>query len=272
MFAKVFSQIFDSSIAEDYNCRRMFMDLLVLSDSDGVVDMTPEAISRRTNVPMEQVVKYIAELCAPDPASRSKVHEGRRLISLTEDRDWGWRIVNFHHYRKIRDEEARRSYFRDAKRKQRKKQNKESKTSGGQVVDTGGLARNVASTSSSSETFRSKKGEPPSVLAVMNGFCAEWDNFVEHRKAKKQPTTTRAAELLLTELAKRPKEAVAALQTAIMRGWTGFKWEWIDNEAQKAISNGKPPWQSADERKQAEIDAANREYRLKKLREQEKVK
>ena len=45
MFAKVFGQIFDSSIAEDYNCRRMFMDLLVLADSTGAVDMTPEAIS-----------------------------------------------------------------------------------------------------------------------------------------------------------------------------------------------------------------------------------
>ena len=28
-------------------------------------------------------------------------------------------IVNYQHYREIRDEEARREYFRDAKRKQR---------------------------------------------------------------------------------------------------------------------------------------------------------
>ena len=111
MFAKVFGQIFDSSIAEDYNCRRMFMDLLVLADSTGAVDMTLEAISRRTNVPIEEVEKYINELCQPDSKSRSKLHEGKRLVPLDDRRDWGWMIVNYQHYRQIKDEEARRLYF-----------------------------------------------------------------------------------------------------------------------------------------------------------------
>jgi hypothetical protein len=122
MFAKVFGQIFDSSIAEDYNCRRMFMDLLVLADSTGAVDMTTEAIARRTNVPVEEVVKYVKELCQPDKKSRSKLEEGKRLIPLDSNRDWGWQIVNYTHYRKIRDEAARREYFRDKQREHRKKQ------------------------------------------------------------------------------------------------------------------------------------------------------
>lgn len=121
MFAKVFGQIFDSSIAEDYNCRRMFIDLLVLADSTGAVDMTPEAISRRTNVPIEEVEKYIKELCQPDAKSRSDLHEGKRLIPLDDRRNWGWMIVNYKHYRQIKDEEARRTYFRTAQREYRKK-------------------------------------------------------------------------------------------------------------------------------------------------------
>lgn len=121
MFAKVFGQIFDSSIAEDYNCRRMFIDLLVLADSTGAVDMTIEAISRRTNVPIKEVEKYIKDLCQPDAKSRSDLHEGKRLIPLDEHRDWGWMIVNYRHYRQIKDEEARRTYFRTAQREYRKK-------------------------------------------------------------------------------------------------------------------------------------------------------
>ncbi|SRR6266705_918512 len=124
MFAKVFEQIFDSSIAEDYNCRRMFMDLLVLADSTGAVDMTPEAISRRTNVPVEEVVKYVKELCQPDAKSRSKLEEGKRLVPLDSNRDWGWKIVNYVHYRKIRDEAARREYFRDKQREHRIREKK----------------------------------------------------------------------------------------------------------------------------------------------------
>lgn len=146
MFAKVFGQIFDSSIAEDYNCRRMFMDLLVLADSDGVVDMTAEAIARRTNVPLEQVSKYVAELQQPDESSRSKMEEGRRLVPIDEGRGWGWRIVNYRHYRQIRDEEARRSYFRDVKRKQRKREKANVLDS---RVDSGGHCQTVASASSS---------------------------------------------------------------------------------------------------------------------------
>lgn len=97
------------------------MDLLVLADSDGVVDMTQEAIARRTNVPPEVVNEAIAELCGPDPRSHSPGEDGRRLLPLDERRAWGWQIVNYHHYRAIRDEEARREYFRDYRRAEREK-------------------------------------------------------------------------------------------------------------------------------------------------------
>jgi len=130
MFARVFGQIFDSSIAEDYNCRRMFMDLLILADRTGAVDMTHEAIARRTNVPLEQVRRYIAELCQPDPTSRSKREEGKRLVPLDSQRDWGWQIVNYQHYRVLKDEEARRSYFRDAQRKYRRRRKRRVKDKG----------------------------------------------------------------------------------------------------------------------------------------------
>jgi len=119
MFAKIFGQIFDSSIAENYTTRHVFMDLLVLADAEGAVDMTVEAVSRRTNVPLEIVRKAITELLEPDHASRSKELDGRRLEPLEAHRAWGWKIVNYAHYRAILDEDARRSYFRDYRRRER---------------------------------------------------------------------------------------------------------------------------------------------------------
>lgn len=121
MFAKVFSQIFDSSIAENWQTRHVFMDLLVLSDSDGCVDMTAEAIARRTNVPVEIVRKSLEELCAPDSNSRTSGNEGRRLVPIDSNRAWGWHIVNYSHYRVVRDEEARREYHRNYRREERAK-------------------------------------------------------------------------------------------------------------------------------------------------------
>lgn len=119
MFAKIFSQIFDSSIAEDYIVRHVFMDFLVLCDRDGVVDMTPEAISRRTNVPIEYIHRAIEKLSQPDVKSRSDAENGCRITPLDSHRDWGWQIVNYHHYRDLIDEESRRAYFRDKQRQHR---------------------------------------------------------------------------------------------------------------------------------------------------------
>jgi hypothetical protein len=122
MFAKMFRQIFESSIAENYQTRHTFMDLLVLADIDGVVDMTQEAISRITNVPIDTVCEALEELEAPDEQSRNPTQDGRRIVRLDAHRDWGWQIVNYEAYRQIRDEEARRAYFRERKRKQRAKE------------------------------------------------------------------------------------------------------------------------------------------------------
>jgi hypothetical protein len=119
MFAKVFEQIFDSSISEDYMVRHVFMDLLVLADRSGVVDMTLAAISRRTNVPVNIIERAIERLSQPDTSSRSEKEDGRRIAQLDVHRNWGWYIVNYSKYRDIRDEEARKSYFREYQRKRR---------------------------------------------------------------------------------------------------------------------------------------------------------
>lgn len=130
MFAKIFHQIFDSTIAENYKHRHVFMDLLVLADVTGSVDMTPAAIARHTNVPLQEVQEALEALSSPDPDSKNKDHQGRRLVPLEEGRSWGWRIVSYDHYRKIRDEEQRREYHRDYYEKKTKPKRNDPKKNG----------------------------------------------------------------------------------------------------------------------------------------------
>jgi len=112
MFAKIFDQIYDSSIADNWKTRVVFQDMLVLCDSDGVIDKTAEAIARRTRLPLRMVKDAIAELEAPDVRSRCHEKEGRRLIRIDPHRDWGWHIVNYERYRNTHDEFDRKSYMR----------------------------------------------------------------------------------------------------------------------------------------------------------------
>ncbi len=112
MYAKVFTQILDSSVNEDCQVRWVFEDLLKLCDVNGVVDMTLEAISRRTNAPIEIVRKGIERLEMPDSASRNPEFEGRRIVRIDEHRTWGWFIVNYDHYRNLVSEEQKREKTR----------------------------------------------------------------------------------------------------------------------------------------------------------------
>jgi hypothetical protein len=94
------SSILDSSIAADYVVRHIFEDLLKLANwLTGEVDMTHEAISRRINAPVETVRRAIDELEKPDPLSRNRAEGGRRIVRLDPERQWGWKIVNYAHYR-----------------------------------------------------------------------------------------------------------------------------------------------------------------------------
>jgi len=108
MYAKIFQQIYDSSVCEDWQVMITFQQLLILSNQDGVVDMTPEAISRRTNIPLEIISHGIERLEQPDNRSRCRDMDGRRIARLDEHRDWGWFIVNYRHYRQLARAEEKR--------------------------------------------------------------------------------------------------------------------------------------------------------------------
>src|SRR3990167_5854840 len=96
-----------------------FQQLIILADKEGNVDMTAEAISRRTTIPFDIIALGLQALEKPDESSRSPDEEGRRIVRLSDSRAWGWRIVNYIHYRGIRSQEERREYMRNYQRKRR---------------------------------------------------------------------------------------------------------------------------------------------------------
>ena len=105
-----------------------FQQMIVLADKDGGVDMTADAISRETTIPLTIIAKGIEALEKPDPESRSPDEEGRRIVRLSESRSWGWRIVNYPHYRRLKSEEDRREYHRQYWHKRKAKERDSTET------------------------------------------------------------------------------------------------------------------------------------------------
>ena len=121
MYGKLFTQMYDGTLATKgpWESLVTFQQLIILADKTGCVDMTAEAIARRTTIPLDIIELGLSKLVEPDEHSRSIAEDGRRIVLIDPERNWGWRIVNYTHYRKIRSEEERREYHRLYARKRR---------------------------------------------------------------------------------------------------------------------------------------------------------
>jgi hypothetical protein len=119
MYGKVFTSMWGGSLYGRFEASAVLMVLLTLCDKDGIIDMTPEAIAGRTGWPLEFIKKGLAELEAPDPRSRSDDAEGRRIVLNDPARGWGWKIVNYLHYRYLADAEDKRKADRERIRAKR---------------------------------------------------------------------------------------------------------------------------------------------------------
>jgi hypothetical protein len=104
----------------------VFQQMIVLCDSQGVIDMTPPAISRRTNIPLDIIEAGIEYLEKPDPYSRSQKEEGRRIVLIDDSRKWGWRIVNHKYYRDLasKDDKREKDRIRIANKREQENTNK----------------------------------------------------------------------------------------------------------------------------------------------------
>lgn len=98
----------------------MWVTMLALADKDGVVEGSVPGLADMARLTVNEARAAIEILSKPDPDSRSKVEDGRRIVPV----DGGWVLVNHGHYRELMGLEERREYLRvkqaefRAKRKQ----------------------------------------------------------------------------------------------------------------------------------------------------------
>lgn len=107
-FTKLFSSIVTSTIwQEDDKTRIVWITMLALSNRYGEVGASIPGLAMAANVSIEDCQKSLEKLKSPDPYSRSKEHEGRRVKEV----EGGFLILNYGHYReKMR---SRAEYFKE---------------------------------------------------------------------------------------------------------------------------------------------------------------
>lgn len=115
-FTKLFASITESTIwCEDDHTRLVWITMLAMANKNGFIFAAEPGLANRARVPLESVERALVKFLGPDRYSRSPEHEGRRIEKV----DGGWRLLNYHKHRAIRDEEDRREYMRNLMRKKR---------------------------------------------------------------------------------------------------------------------------------------------------------
>lgn len=111
-YVKVWASILSSSIwSEDKATRIVWITFLVMADRQGFVGASVDGIARMANVSVEEAEAAIEVLESPDPRSRSKEDDGRRIVPVER----GWHVINHSYFRDLVDKETQREYERARK-------------------------------------------------------------------------------------------------------------------------------------------------------------
>lgn len=118
-FTKLSSDIVTSTIwLEDDSTLRIWIGLLALAGPDGFVPGSVPGLANVFRVTVPKMLDALATFKAPDPFSRTKDNEGRRI----EEVDGGWVLLNHAKHREKKDPEIRRKQIREAVARHRAKQ------------------------------------------------------------------------------------------------------------------------------------------------------
>lgn len=224
MYAKVFTQIYDGTLCTKgpWQALVTFQQLLVLADMDGNVDMTAGAIARRTTIPLEIIEAGIEALLLEDPESRTPTENGRRILPLAEGRPWGWKIVNYKHYRALKREEDRREYHREYWHKRKQSQQELNTTQQPQPNQPIAEAEAEADSVNKEEKKTPRKREAP--FLVPDWINREhWDAW--HSCSKRKKATNAQKQMAVDKLDAWRREGVdyaEALESAAIGGWQGL--------------------------------------------------
>jgi len=107
-YTPLFASLVNSTIwREDDKTRILWITMLAIKDRDNLVEASIPGLASLANMSIPECEKALQSLMSPDPYSRTKENEGRRVTEV----DGGWFIINGNKYnQRARD---RAAYFRE---------------------------------------------------------------------------------------------------------------------------------------------------------------
>lgn len=118
MYGKLFASTFTGSMMGQGPAVFATWGYVIAHAVNGQVELNTRLVAVVLGCTVEQVDAAVAVLCAPDPNSRSKEDDGRRLI---REGQFAYHVVNHAKYNAMRNESDRREYNRIKQREHRER-------------------------------------------------------------------------------------------------------------------------------------------------------
>ena len=108
-YTKLFTSILASTIwRADDKVRIVWITLLAMADKHGIAEGSVPGLADFAHVSVEDCERALLTLLSPDPYSRSKTAQGRRIATVPG----GWKLINYELYRQTMSADERREYLR----------------------------------------------------------------------------------------------------------------------------------------------------------------
>lgn len=194
-YTPAFDSIYTGTLYGKWPTAAVWASLLPLIDARGEINLAPEAIAGMTGWPLELLLRGIEALCQPDPRSRSKAEEGRRLVLIDPTRDWGWRAVNIGIYRSkaagLNQVASGKNAEKVRRYKDKHRQTPEDTSRHQQTPGTPHSDSNTYSDSNKEEKTppRATRGTPQGGVVVLHESLPreEWEQWLALRRRRRWP-------------------------------------------------------------------------------------
>ena len=117
MYGKHFESMYTGSMMGQGALAFAVWGYVISHVKDDTIELNPRLLAALIGEGEHNIKATLAAFCRPDPHSRTKDEDGRKLIKIGE---FAYRVVNAKKYRSMRNEEDRREYMKDYMRKRRK--------------------------------------------------------------------------------------------------------------------------------------------------------
>lgn len=118
-YTKLFGSILASTIWEESKeTKILWVTMLAMADKRGEVHASVPGLATLARLSREETDAALLDLMSPDPDSRTKAAEGRRVEVI----EGGWRLINHGKYRALMNAEERKEYNAAKKRESRARQ------------------------------------------------------------------------------------------------------------------------------------------------------